>query len=118
MKKTALIIWISCALMITVGSLMPHLGWPPEAFHIDKFIHGSAYAGLAFLPFFFTTNRNVIIIFLAAIIAMGGGIEILQTFMPSRDGTIGDFAADVCGVIAGALIAIRMRPLIIKWFKK
>lgn len=106
--KAALIIWILLILVITAGSLLPQVS-TPEKYHLDKFIHGCAYAMLAFLAFFFTKNQKVFIFIIVLLIFIGGGIEILQTFIPGRSGTIGDFAADFIGSICGALLATKVR---------
>ncbi len=117
MKKIAIIIWLLSVVFIIAGSLLPNLP-PTEKYNLDKFIHGGAYAALAFLSCFFISSRKNGLLFLVIIIAIGGGIEILQNFLPGRSGTIGDFIADSLGVLLGALIALKFKPLIIRWFNK
>lgn len=116
-KIVASLIWAISAVAIIYGSLS-HQAVVPEKYALDKFIHGGAYAGLAFLSFFFIHNHKYLAAFLVMLVLLGGGIEITQTYMPPRTGTIGDFGADFAGVIIGSLIAAKLKPLIFGWIKK
>lgn len=104
-----------CATIITAGSLLPQLSTPTK-YNLDKLVHGASYALLIFFAFLCTTKRTIHITLFILIIIMGGAIEVIQSFIPARSGTIGDFAADIVGVTIGALLALKLRPYIIKWF--
>jgi VanZ family protein len=41
-----------------------------------------------------------------ALLAYGGLIEVLQLFVPNRDGEWGDWLADAVGIGIGALLAV------------
>ena len=112
-----MLVWALCLIAITLGSLLPNI-YVPEEYHLDKLIHGSSYAGLAFLSYFFTKNRRLFVSILIMLVLIGSAIEILQIFMPPRDGTIGDFAADSVGVICGAFLAVRLKPFIMRLLRK
>lgn len=116
MKKIIILVWALLTAIITICSLSPDIS-PTESYHLDKIVHGGAYAGLAFLAFIFTNNYKYIIILLVVIIALGGVIEILQNYIPGRSGTIGDFSADFIGALAGAAIAYKIKPAIKNRFK-
>jgi VanZ family protein len=116
LEKISLIIFILCASAITICSLLPNLP-TPEKYNLDKFMHGAAYAGLIFLAYCFVKNRKIFISLFICVVALGGIIEIIQTFIPTRSGTIGDFAADLIGAFFGALIAKKLKPMLVRWFK-
>jgi VanZ family protein len=116
LRNISIVIWVMCIILVTFGSLLPQI-YVPDRYNIDKIVHCFAYASLAFIAYFFTTKRYVHIIFYITIIAIGGGIEIIQTFLPPRSGTIGDFAADVTGVFIGTIIAVKLKPWLIKCLK-
>jgi VanZ family protein len=116
-KVAAILTWVACTKFIIFGSLSTKIN-VPDIYNIDKLIHGGAYAGLAFLSFFFTNNRKYQVLFLALLIIMGGAIEIAQLYLPPRSGTIGDFAADSIGVLVGSLIAVKLRSIIFGWLEK
>lgn len=117
LKTYALIIWAAGAAMIFFGSVSEHVR-VPEEYHLDKFIHGGAYAGLAFLSYFFIGSQKLQNTALLLLVAMGGAVEIIQTYVPTRDGTVGDFAADTVGVIVGAWIAKKLKVRFIAWLYK
>jgi len=114
-EKLSLMIFIFSIASITICSLSPKIP-TPEKYNLDKFIHGGAYAGLALLAYFFSKNQKIFITLFVAIITLGGIIEIIQTLIPARSGTIGDFAADLIGAVCGALIAKKIKPILMRWF--
>lgn len=99
------IIFLICTIMVLLGSVLPAFA-PPDQYNIDKIIHGSAYAFLMFLACFYTENKKARLAFFMFLILLGGGIEIAQTYIPPRSGTIGDFAADFIGTIVGVLAMV------------
>lgn len=80
--------------------------------HADKLMHFSEYAllGALGLRALFLRGRGLSLRrALPAMLALGGlcGLcdELYQATIPTRDASAGDWLADVCGVLAGALIA-------------
>jgi VanZ family protein len=111
MKKNTIItiiIWLLLLLLIVAGSLSPNIS-TPEKYHLDKIIHFGAYMLLTFIAYFSSKNRRTLITAVVILIMIGGGIEIIQTFIPERSGTIGDFAADILGVIVGGIFALKIK---------
>lgn len=80
--------------------------------HADKLMHFAEYACLGALGLRALVLRGHGLRLgraLAAAIALGClcglGDELYQAAIPTRDSSAGDFLADACGVLAGALIA-------------
>lgn len=95
-------------LVVTVGvlALMPNpahgpdLGW-------DKLNHTLAFATLAFCAVLGQRggSRRQLAAVLLALLAYGGLIEVLQLFVPNREGEWGDLLGDAVGIGIGALLA-------------
>ena len=92
------------ALCIAFGSLWPSM--PQVATGIsDKFLHFSAYAGLAFC-FSGVVERHHWARVVVGLLLFGGAIELAQEFLsPTRTGELGDLAANAAGIVAGILVA-------------
>lgn len=80
------------------GSLAPELA-PPGEYGFDKFLHAGAYGTLTGLGILSTRTRRAALTVILLAIAFGGMIEILQSFIPERSGSWGDFAANATGAI-------------------
>lgn len=95
----AILFWPALAVVIW-GELTPH---PPELsgpLMWDKLDHFIAYFGLALLSTLaWGLKRSLVWLFLA-LVALGGGLEIIQTLV-GRDGEWGDFLANDLGILAG-----------------
>ena len=75
------------------------LGW-------DKLNHASAFAALALAACLgWPEMRYGKAPMLAALLAYGGAIEIIQLFVPGRSCEWGDLLADAVGISLGALLA-------------
>lgn len=69
----------------------------------DKLNHLLAFTALSFVAWFaFPGARRVA---MAALLAYGGMIEIVQSFIPSRSAEWADFATDAAGIALGSLLA-------------
>src|ERR1700744_4194173 len=86
------------------GELTPH---PPgiTALFWDKAEHFTAYFGLALLASLGWGLRRSLIFVFAAVVALGGALEIIQSFV-GRDAEWGDFLANTMGALAGTAIAM------------
>ena len=72
----------------------------------DKLNHALAFTALAFAGCLgFPVARGGRILLLAALLCLGGAIEILQLFVPGRSGEWSDLFADSIGIACGTLIA-------------
>jgi VanZ family protein len=99
-------LFIPALAVVAWGELTPH---PPhladEIFGWDKAEHFTAYFGLALLASLaWGLRRSLVWVFLG-VLAIGGGLEILQTLV-GRDGEWGDMLANTLGAIFGTLLAI------------
>ena len=79
----------------------------------DKIIHAVLFAGLAWVwcrqPARAGRIRGVLLAALGAV-AYGGAIELCQMLLGYRAGEWTDLVADAIGVVAGAVLAMGIRP--------
>ena len=91
--------------VVAWGELTPHPPTLPGLWLWDKAQHFTAYFGLSLLATLaWGLKRSLVWIFLS-VIALGGGLEILQT-MVGRDGAWGDFFANDLGAVTGLAVAL------------
>jgi len=83
-------------------SLLPGDALPPLPDVSDKLEHAVAYAALATLGALAWNRGRAFGGVLAAVILLGGTIEILQIWIPGRSGEWLDFVADTVGALVGA----------------
>ena len=81
--------------------------------HIDKVGHFIAFFVLAVCTDFAIKIRPVFAIALLSI--YGISVEVMQSFIPGRDATLGDFIADLAGVLAYYFIVAR--TVLVKRFR-
>lgn len=100
----AVLFWPALAVVIW-GELTPH---PPELagpLMWDKLDHFIAYFGLALLSALGWGLRRSLVWLLLGLVALGGGMELLQALL-GRDAEWGDFAANDLGIFMGLGLAI------------
>ena len=104
-RRLWLALFIALCAATLVLALLPATR-APEGTGWDKLDHALAFAVLAV--------AGVLAIgaspagtagVLVGLAALGGGIEWLQGFVPSRQGDLADFVADLAGAAAGTLLA-------------
>ena len=92
-------------IVVAWGELTPH---PPRLagpFQWDKLDHFIAYFGLCLLATLaWGLRRSLVWVFLA-VVALGGSLEIIQSFV-GRDAEWGDFFANDLGAMLGLALAI------------
>ena len=86
-------------LAITVLSLLPGEAMPRFRLS-DKVGHFIAYAEIVMLGIFAYSARAAIAV-LAGVAALGGLLELAQTFVPGRSADIVDFAVNCLGMLVG-----------------
>ena len=102
-RAGAMLFWPALAVVIW-GELTPH---PPKLagpWHWDKLDHFTAYFGLSLLATLACGLRRRLVWVFLAVVALGGGLEILQTLV-GRDGEWGDFLANDLGALLGLGVA-------------
>lgn len=83
----------------------PDLGW-------DKLNHTSAFVALAFAAWLgFAQAQRSQRLWMLVLLAYGGGIEILQLYVPGRSCEWGDLLADAVGITVGASLGIFITKL-------
>jgi VanZ family protein len=104
MRRIGLVMFWPALILVVWGELTPH---PPKLagpWLWDKLDHFTAYFGLALLATLgWGLRRSLIWVFLG-LVALGGGLELLQTLM-GRDGEWGDFFANDLGALLGLTAA-------------
>jgi VanZ family protein len=102
-RAGAWLFWPALA-VVAWGELTPH---PPKVAALlwDKAEHFIAYFGLALLASLGWGLRRSLVFVFAAVVALGGMLEILQSFV-GRDAEWGDFFANSLGALAGLALAV------------
>ena len=102
-RAGAWLFWPALA-VVAWGELTPH---PPRAAVLlwDKAEHFIAYFGLTLLASLGWGLRRSLVFVFAAVVALGGALEILQSFV-GRDAEWDDFFANSLGALAGLVLAV------------
>ncbi len=93
------VLWIIAVSLVVAGSLNP-VTRPPGGHHLDKLVHMLAYGGLAALPALLRRMRTALWAALL-LLAIGCAVEVLQDYVPRRQGLVSDALADVAGIALG-----------------
>ena len=103
-RRAGAVLFWPAALVVIWGELTPH---PPgmAALLWDKAEHFIAYFGLTVLASVAWGLRRSLAFVFAAIVALGGALEIIQSFV-GRDAEWGDFFANDLGAVAGLGAAV------------
>ena len=89
----------ACLLGVVVLSLTPVQQLPPQVLNLwDKAQHAGGFAVLTLLGLWAYPQRAVTL--LAAMLALGAGIEVAQAATGWRYGDVADWVADAVGVVA------------------
>jgi VanZ family protein len=104
-RRAGLWLFLPALAVVVWGELTPH---PPdlaqEGFAWDKAQHFTAYFGLALLASLAWGLRRSVLLVLLGVIALGGALEILQSFT-GRDAEWLDEFANSLGAMAGTAVA-------------
>ena len=95
-------------LLIVAVSYLALTPKPPANFDFgwDKLNHLLAFMTLAFCASLGSSaSRGTRLLWLCALLAFGGLIEVLQQFVPGRSPEWGDLLADSIGIASGAVVA-------------
>jgi VanZ family protein len=106
--RERLFLWGPPVALAVVGTLLASLKAPPGAsIFWDKAVHAAGYCVLSLLALRathggFVAPRLAPSAWAALLTSAHGiGIEIMQSHIPWREGSVGDAVADVVGVMAG-----------------
>jgi VanZ family protein len=103
-RRAGLWLFVPALAVVTWGELTPHP--PPLEGPLvwDKADHFTAYFGLALLASLAWGLRRSVLLIMLGIIALGGALEILQSFT-GRDAEWLDEFANSLGALAGTAVA-------------
>lgn len=104
--------WFLSIILVSYLSLIPRIQIPYELSGADKLGHFLAYLWLGILPFFGFARLRVAFIGALLMILLGVGLELAQSYVPGRNFSIADMAADCAGVVSGIFLGkhIKRRP--------
>ena len=98
------ILWLGLvALFIFIG-VRPHEEPPPPG-HADLIVHATINLVLGLLAFRAFSFPRPYMLVLVGLVAVGGSIELLQSFSPNREPAVSDFAANLFGIAVAAVLA-------------
>lgn len=107
-KTNALnLVWGASLLLVTVFSIYPGSPHPQLLSNIDKLQHLLAYAWLAFIPALLYGQAKLFPILIATAL-WGVVLESIQIFVPYRDPSFGDVAANTIGVVLGTFLGVKV----------
>ena len=95
--------WMMVATVVYLA-LMPYPPQPMDFNSSDKLEHAAAFAGMTLWFFQIVAARRRLAVG-AALLLLGIGIEIAQSFTPTRDFEYADMVADGVGILMGAWLA-------------
>lgn len=98
-----LLMFVLYVLAVILMSLLPGQAGVSLG-HMDKIGHFLAYMGMAVLAFLVFNSGIARILALFFAIALGAALEWGQSFVPGRDMSLIDGAANVLGVLSGVLL--------------
>ena len=103
-------------LLIVAVSYLALTPTPPPSvdFGWDKLNHALAFTALACSAYLgHPASRRARLLWLCVLLAFGGLIEVLQSFVPDRSAQWGDLLSDAVGIVCGAVLgafALRSAP--------
>jgi VanZ family protein len=104
-RTAARILFLLAIAVVTLLSLLPQRDVPKVGVS-DKLEHAIAYFGLALIGGLAFSTRHSLLYLFVFLCAMGGAIELLQSFSPGRTPELADAVADAAGAAAGIFVAL------------
>ena len=100
-RQVVLSVWFLSSFVVLSMSLQPTCVLPIQFWNVDKVMHLSAYCWLGLLPALAFPKGRTLTLCALAILCLGGGIEILQGFVPGREPSVADMLANGVGIGLG-----------------
>ena len=97
--------WFLSIILVSYLSLTPLIQVPYEFIGADKLGHFLVYLWLGILPFFGFARLRVAFTGALLMILLGAGLEFAQAYVPGRNFSVADMAANCAGVVAGIFLA-------------
>jgi VanZ family protein len=102
LQPLARICFVAGIVVVIVGSLNPQLTSMPFQLS-DKLVHVVAYALLGVAGAVGYPRRSMTALLIVGLTVFGIAIEIAQIYVPGRDGTLLDVAANALGSVLGVV---------------
>jgi VanZ family protein len=107
-----MIVWLILAVTIAVLYLLPEAA-PPGQANLDKLAHFLAFGGLGSVARLADKRPRLNVpIAISAVLAVI--LEWIQSFVPGRETTLADVAANMVGLVLGIAAALALRGLILR----
>ncbi len=105
--------WLIFLILVFIGSTLPSLA-PTEKYHFDKVAHFLAYFLLSFFPAIFLKRRSILFLNIIFLLGISITIEVIQTHIPGRMGSIEDAAVNMIGILIGSICGVFIISIIKK----
>lgn len=110
-RRWILVGWFALVSMVVLLSLIPAAA-PPGIYGADKVLHLLAFLTLAAIPAAAIADTRWVLLVALFLIAVGGGIEVAQSFVPNRVASGFDWAMDVVGIGLGVALGRVANPIL------
>jgi VanZ family protein len=107
MNKIIFAVWVACIVGVAIGSVSPSMA-PPGVYNLDKVAHFVGYFVLAFLPSLLIKKMWQQALLCVCVILMGAGLEIAQSHVPGREGSLDDLFANALGALSGVVASLNL----------
>jgi VanZ family protein len=112
------VVWMLSLIALVPLSLLPQTAPPStriigDVLTVDKLLHFIAYGGLALLPLILATDTRQIYLRVAIVTAHALLMEVVQTAIPGRLGSLGDIIADLAGVLCALMLAPYLKSILL-----
>lgn len=104
MRRLAALILAVAIPVVFVAALVPRLA-PPGQFGFDKFLHAVTFVVLAGLVVIAGDRPRTVWVGQIGLVLFGATIEIAQSFVPGRSGSLLDWVGDSVGILVGGVVA-------------
>jgi hypothetical protein len=102
-RRLILVLWVISIGIVCYLSLKPRIEFPLDFKGADLAYHALAYLWLSFLPFFAFRDRKRGLVCALLMILLGIALEFGQTFVPGRNFSVFDIAANSVGTILAVM---------------
>ncbi|MCB2082095.1 MAG: VanZ family protein [Rickettsiales bacterium] len=103
-QRKQLWLWVAPIVVLSAMAFIPMPRGKPVPYHLDKLFHLMAYAAMMAVPTCVFRRVAPVVISAVFLVALGAGIELAQSFMPSRTASIYDMLFNVLGVALGWML--------------
>ena len=105
-SRMAILLWIFSMVIVCYLSLAPRVEPPLHFSYSDKVGHALAYLWLSALPYVGFERKKTALFGSLLMIVLGMGLEFGQYFIPEREFSVWDMAANDIGVILGIISGV------------